>query len=89
MNTSASLHPLKLSAIDVYRRNNGSLARKVNLKMLKQVSEDHFERKIPTRNQEMLEKHKINDETRNIDFNVFQKVINEKWSITSGMTILS
>jgi len=46
--------------------------------MLKQSSEDHSERKIPTLNQEMLLKHKINDEMRDIDSNGFQKAINEK-----------
>ena len=76
MNTSASLYPRKKSAIDIYRRSNDSLARKISL--LKQASENHTKRKIPTRNQEMLGKHKINDEMRNIDSNAFQKAIDEK-----------
>ena len=58
LSTSASLHPIKCT-IDIHRRSNGFLARKINLEMLKQSSKDHPVREISTRNQEVFGKHKI------------------------------
>ena len=69
------LHPLENSTININRGSKNFLVRKVNFEMLKQASKDHSKRKIPARNQEMLRKHEIDDESVDINSNAFQKVI--------------
>jgi len=89
MSKSAYLHPLKKCVINLYKGSNGFLAWKINLEMLKQSSKDHPVREISIQNQEVFEKHKISDEFRYIDSNAFQKAIDQEWSTTPGITILS
>jgi len=61
MSMSACLHPLKKCAINIHRESNGFLVRKINFEKLKQMSKDHSIREISTWNQEVFEKHKIDD----------------------------
>ena len=44
---------------------------------------------IPTRDHEMLRKHEINNELRDIDFNISQKAIDQQRSTTPSMTIFA
>ena len=85
--TKTNMHPFKEGAIDINRGGYGSLIGKINLKMLEQTSKNHPVREIPTRNHQVIGKHDIDDETRDIHFNASQKALNEKGCTTTSMTI--
>jgi len=88
ISTIVSLHPLEKSAININKGSKDFLIGKVNFEMLKQASKDHSKRKILARNQEMLKKHEIDDESGDINSNAFQKVMIGVEHIP-GMTIFS
>ena len=75
--------------VDINGRVYGSLIRQVNFEMFKESSKDHLVRKIPSGNQQMFRKHEVNDKTKDVDSNAFQKAIDEQGDTTSNMTIFS
>jgi len=54
ISTSARLHSLQKSTIDVNRRRIGSLAGDVNFEISEKISNNHPIEKIPTRNYKVL-----------------------------------
>jgi len=46
MSMSASMHPVKKSAINIDKGNKDILAREISSEMLKQTIKDHYKRKI-------------------------------------------
>ena len=56
--------------------------------MPKEMSNHHPKRDIPTRNKKIFRNHVVNDESRNVNFNAFQKVIDGEEHIPWGDNIL-
>ena len=53
------------------------------------MGDEYLKRQVPIWDQNMLREHEINDEFWDIDFNAFQKAIDQNTSGSPGMTILS
>jgi len=59
------MHPIQKGVIDVNERGDGSLIWKIDLEILEQTSKNHPLWEIPTKNQQIIQKYKIDDESRN------------------------